>query len=200
MGNKICEVCFYSAWTPTPEGERCDYCWVAENFAEFRVKFNNLLSAITEHHAQKADDLCWKDDDRLYAAAGLPPRDNRINSEEEQLAQCQRFIKNRCQGGGNWKSYVDLESKLAIAMSDCADAASLRLAFNQLVEGFYKQHNNPITDKKSQRWHDVKSYDEIVVILNHMYQTVINHTAGLALLAELANLKQQLKEKEHGTS
>ena len=34
---------------------------------------NQLRAAIAEHHAQKADDRCIEDDDRLYAAAGLPP-------------------------------------------------------------------------------------------------------------------------------
>lgn len=66
-----------------------------------------LLEAIREHHDQKADDRCWEDDDRLYAAAGLPPADRRVGDKEEMLANCKRFIERRCEGGG-WPTYQSL--------------------------------------------------------------------------------------------
>lgn len=47
-----------------------------------------LEAAITEHHGQRADDRCIEDDDRLYAAAGLPPCDRRVGSLEEMHANC----------------------------------------------------------------------------------------------------------------
>lgn len=66
--------------------------------------------AIAIHHAQKADDRCIEDDDRLYATVGLPPCDRRVGSKEEMLANCARFIDRRCEGGG-WPSYRELETE-----------------------------------------------------------------------------------------
>lgn len=40
-----------------------------------------LRNAIAVHHAQKAADRCWMDDDVLYAACGLPPVDRRVGDE-----------------------------------------------------------------------------------------------------------------------
>lgn len=74
---------------------------------------NKLLNAIKEHHAQKADDRCIEDDDRLYEAAGLPPCDRRVGDKEAMLHNCARFIENRCQGGG-WPTYVELEEKIRL--------------------------------------------------------------------------------------
>lgn len=72
------------------------------------IHIGKLWSAIEEHHHQKADDRCIEDDDKLYAAAGLPPCDRRVGDKTAMLANCQRFIENRCQGGG-WKPYAELE-------------------------------------------------------------------------------------------
>ena len=72
-----------------------------------------LKAAIAEHHAQKADDRCWEDDDRLYAAFGLQPPDRRVGDPEAMLENCKRFIKQRCEGGGPWKSYAELEAENA---------------------------------------------------------------------------------------
>ena len=71
-----------------------------------------LRAAVTEHHAQKADDRCWEDDDRLYAAFGLPPVDRSIGDPTAMLENCKRFIKQRCEGGGPWKSYAELEAEV----------------------------------------------------------------------------------------
>ncbi len=70
---------------------------------------DRLLVAIVEHHAQKADDRCIEDDDRLYAAAGLPPCDRRVGDKAAMLANCARFIERRCESG-DWRSYADLEA------------------------------------------------------------------------------------------
>lgn len=70
-----------------------------------------LRTAIAEHHAQRADDRCIADDDRLYAAAGLPPCDRRVGDKEAMLENCKRFIERRCEGGGPWKSYAELEAE-----------------------------------------------------------------------------------------
>src|SRR5262245_742707 len=45
------------------------------------AKAKRLHDAIAAHHAQKADDRCIEDDDRLYAAAGLPPCDRRVGDK-----------------------------------------------------------------------------------------------------------------------
>lgn len=96
------------------------------NFATDREWADHLYAAIAEHHRQKADDRCREDDDRLYAAAGLPPADVRIGDPLAMVVNCVRFIKNRCEGGG-WPSYVDLEAKLAAAEAKLAGAESDKL-------------------------------------------------------------------------
>ena len=75
-----------------------------------RAENDRLTAAIVTHHAQKADDRCIEDDDRLYAAAGLPPCDRRVGDKVAMLANCQRFIERRCEGGG-WPSYAELEAE-----------------------------------------------------------------------------------------
>lgn len=71
-----------------------------------------LRAAIVKHHAQHADDLCWMDDDELYAAAGLPARSAQVGDAKAMLRNCKRFIRNRCFGGGPWKSYAELEAEI----------------------------------------------------------------------------------------
>lgn len=85
---------------------------------------NKLLAAITEHHAQKADDRCVEDDDKLYAAAGLPPCDRRVGDKAAMLKNCERFINNRCEAGGPWKSYSELEAELQKVRQDAAAHSS----------------------------------------------------------------------------
>ena len=75
------------------------------------AELKRLRKAIKEHHGQKADDRCWEDDDRLYAAAGLPPVDRRVGDKAAMLENCARFIERRCEGGG-WATYQELEAEL----------------------------------------------------------------------------------------
>lgn len=72
---------------------------------------DHLLNAIKEHHSQKADDRCWMDDDKLYEAAGLSPVDRRVGDKAEMLRNCERFLERRCESGGPWKSYAELEEE-----------------------------------------------------------------------------------------
>lgn len=76
------------------------------------AEVERLREAIATHRAQKADDRCIEDDDRLYAALhdGVPC-DRRVGSKDAMLANCARFIERRCEGGG-WPSYVDLEAEV----------------------------------------------------------------------------------------
>jgi hypothetical protein len=70
-----------------------------------------LEAAIRDHRAQKADDRCIADDDRLYAALGDGIRcDRRVGDKTAMLINCARFIEKRCEGGG-WPSYAELEAE-----------------------------------------------------------------------------------------
>ena len=70
-----------------------------------------LRKAIITHRAQKADDRCIEDDDRLYEALGDGIKcDRRVGCKEDMLANCKRFIENRCDGGG-WPTYAQLEEE-----------------------------------------------------------------------------------------
>lgn len=75
------------------------------------AEVERLEAAIKKHHAQKADDRCWMDDDVLYEAAGLPVVDRHVGDKAAMLANCERFLNNRCEGG-RWPSYAELEKKI----------------------------------------------------------------------------------------
>lgn len=92
-----------------------------------RDEISRLRAAILDHHAQKADDRCIEDDDRLYAAAGLPPCDRRVGDKVAMLANCKRFIERRCEGG-HWPSYRELEAERD-ALRRERDALLQRTAF-----------------------------------------------------------------------
>lgn len=81
---------------------------------------DQLRGAITEHHRQKADDRCIEDDDKLYAAAGLPPVDRRVGDKFAMLQNCPRFIERRCEGG-HWPSYRELEEQVATLLAQLAE-------------------------------------------------------------------------------
>ena len=79
-----------------------------------------LRNAIYTHREQKASDRCIEDDDRLYEALGDGVKcDRRVGDKAAMLADCARFIQNRCEGGG-WKSYVELEKELHEARLEIA--------------------------------------------------------------------------------
>jgi hypothetical protein len=76
---------------------------------------DSLRAAIVKHRSQKADDRCIEDDDELYAALGDGIKcDRRVGDKDAMLANCARFIENRCEGGG-WPTYAQLEGRLATA-------------------------------------------------------------------------------------
>lgn len=73
--------------------------------------YDRLARAIKKHRAQKADDRCIEDDDELYEALGDGIKcDRKVGNKEEMLANCKRFIENRCEGG-KWPSYAELEKE-----------------------------------------------------------------------------------------
>ena len=78
---------------------------------QYSHRIKELEDAIKEHRAQKADDRCIEDDDKLYAVLGDGIKcDRRVGNKEEMLKNCARFIENRCQQGG-WKTYQELEKE-----------------------------------------------------------------------------------------
>jgi hypothetical protein len=83
---------------------------------------DRLIAAIKKHHDQRADDRCWLDDCDLYLAAGLPDHDARVGDKALMLANCKRFIEQRCGQGGPWKSYIEVEAeaeRLRQQLSEC---------------------------------------------------------------------------------
>ena len=79
---------------------------------ELNDRVKQLEDAIREHRNQRADDRCWLDDLTLYAVLNDDVvTDNRVGDQCAMLRNCERFIKNRCDGGGPWKSYAELETE-----------------------------------------------------------------------------------------
>ncbi len=84
-------------------------------------ELDRLRAAIVEHRAQKADDRCIEDDDRLYEALGDGIKcDRRVGSKADMLANCARFIGRRCEAGG-WPSYQELERQRDSLLLACKD-------------------------------------------------------------------------------
>jgi hypothetical protein len=78
---------------------------------ELMAALREIAAAIRTHRAQKADDRCIEDDDRLYEALGDGIKcDRRVGNKDEMLANCARFIEHRCESGG-WKTYRELEEE-----------------------------------------------------------------------------------------
>lgn len=77
-----------------------------------KEQVDNLLKVIREVHSQRADDLCWMDIDRIFAAAGLPVPDRRVGDKAAMKVNCNRFIDTMCSGGG-WKAYAELEARIS---------------------------------------------------------------------------------------
>lgn len=90
-----------------------------------RAELEKLREAVKKHHDQRADDRCFLDDAELYAAAGLESADVRVGDKDAMLENCKRFLAQRCEGGGPWKSYAELE----------AENAHLRASLDAALEG-----------------------------------------------------------------
>ena len=122
-----------------------------EVFAQPYIYFNECLdeierlrAAIKIHRDQKADDRCWEDDCRLYAATNLLPADNRVGDKEAMLANCKRFIDRRCEGG-KWPSYAELEAQNTDLLRVCKKMQGWLSAggYNEALEEFI----NPTIEK-----------------------------------------------------
>jgi hypothetical protein len=79
---------------------------------EYAGELTKLRNAIREHRAQKADDRCIEDDDKLYAALGDGIKcDRRVGDQCAMLENCKRYIERRTEPGG-WATYAELEQLL----------------------------------------------------------------------------------------
>lgn len=80
--------------------------------SESNARLLTLEAAIVTHRSQKADDRCIEDDDRLYEALGDGIKcDRRVGDKAAMLRNCERFVNQRCEAGGPWKSYAELEAE-----------------------------------------------------------------------------------------
>jgi len=129
---------------------------------DWKTVANLLRQAIVTHHAQKADDRCFLDDDKLYVAAGLPPCDRRVGDKAAMLENCKRFLALRCESGG-WVSYKDLESELERA-AEAIDAllifahqftqtpfyreAAVLEAIRRVLKGWEQHGSGPLTEAR----------------------------------------------------
>jgi len=85
---------------------------VVKKLSDLATRVITLEDAIRSHRAQKADDRCIEDDDLLYEALGDGIKcDRRVGDKAEMLRNCERFINNRCEGGG-WPTYIELEAEV----------------------------------------------------------------------------------------
>lgn len=81
--------------------------------AELLLAENQKLGDVVKQvHAEHADDLCWMDIDRIFAAAGLPVPDRKVGCKFSMVKNCVRFVGEMCQEGGGWKSYAELEAEI----------------------------------------------------------------------------------------
>lgn len=108
-----------------------------------------LENAILEHYNQKADDLCWMDDNKLYEVMGLPPRDNTVGDPCAMLENCKRYIEQRCQGGGPWKSYADLEKENNKLRTALGQAVSLYEPENLTMQSYLRCWKNALKQGKT---------------------------------------------------
>lgn len=92
----------------------------AMRISKLEREIESLRAAVSKHHAQRLDDRCFLDDEDLYAAFGLPPADVSTPPKEKMLANCERFLDQRCKPGSQWKSYQELEAELAAANEELA--------------------------------------------------------------------------------
>lgn len=93
-----------------------------------------LRTAIETHRAQRADDRCWLDDLELYKVLGDEAEpDNRVGDKYQMLANCVRFIDNRCEGGG-WRSYIEIERELTEAHNLLTTLGAPSRHYNEVME------------------------------------------------------------------
>jgi len=111
----------------------------ANSIESLRDEVLKLRQAIETHRKQKADDRCIEDDDRLYEVLqdGIKC-DRRVGSKEAMLHNCQRFIENRCEGGG-WPTYAELELQLKVITQKSLTSDDNIVYLRQELEGLHQR-------------------------------------------------------------
>lgn len=112
---------------------------LAKQLAAAEAREAALLAVIRDVHAQHADDLCWMDVDRIFAAAGLPVPDRSVGDKDAMHANCRRFIDTLCTGG-KWRSYAELEA------SEAALRAALERYGRHQPDCMYREHHRDKCD------------------------------------------------------
>ena len=107
-----------------------EYFCSINNGPEFNLR--DLLRTILDVYDAHADDLCWMDVDKIFAACGLAVPDRRVGDKIAMLANCARFIDSYCKDGG-WPTYVELEAELAQYKRQCAALAERVAAQSELL-------------------------------------------------------------------
>lgn len=95
---------------------------------------SRVLVVVREIHKEVADDLCWLDIDRIFAAANLSIPDRRVGDKEAMHANCRRFIDTMCEGG-HWVSYKELSEDLLQTKKKLEDAHDLIAHLSREVVG-----------------------------------------------------------------
>lgn len=92
--------------------------------AVLATRVAELEAAIRNHRDQRGDDRCWLDDDALYAVLpeGKGEADTRLHCPEEMLANCQRYIASRQEGG---VPYVSPQRQIDTLQAVCREALQL---------------------------------------------------------------------------
>lgn len=121
---------------------------------ESNKRMTVLEQAIREHRAQKADDRCWEDDQKLYAALGDGDLgDNTTCDPCVMLENCKKFILHRMEGG-SWPSYQQLQQEVTLlkaqvqlvtsdsALFDMADIAVRALRDGWQGEAWFEDCDN----------------------------------------------------------
>ncbi len=81
-------------------------------FIEQQGRVRQLEDAIRNHRNQHGDDKCFLDDQELYKVLGDGNLgDATVGDKAAMLENCKRFINNRCESGGPWVSYAELEKE-----------------------------------------------------------------------------------------
>lgn len=60
-----------------------------------QARADRLMAAIQKHYDRNGNDLCWQgNDDELYVAAGLPPKQRQLPLEDEFERNCDAYRRD----------------------------------------------------------------------------------------------------------
>ncbi len=76
--------------------------------------------------AQKRDDMCWMDLQKLFDHVGVKG-DFEVGDADAMLKNCERYVRQVCIAGGPWLSYAELEQQNESLASAARDLAGQRL-------------------------------------------------------------------------